>query len=108
MRALVPLIPKQIELTCAENLNELLEQPKRGTPFRVLIFDSNVFEDGHNSLKELDQLAGHRLLKEGKRILLHPRQQTSHQQELKEKGFVGFYTKPFLIEEIAKIIEDNL
>ncbi|MBI4410917.1 MAG: hypothetical protein HY541_00335 [Deltaproteobacteria bacterium] len=107
-QAVVTLIPKKAEAVCVESVDEALSLSRRGRPFRLILVDLNALADEKNGAKAAVRLGEHRLLEPAARILLHSRGAALPDQALKEQNFSAFYTKPFLAEELAKIIDDHL
>ena len=108
LQAVMTLIQKKGEAVCAESVDEALLLPRRGAPFRLILVDWNALAEEKNGVEETAKLGGHRLLAPAARILLHSRGTALPDQALKEQNFSAFYAKPFLVEELAKIIEDHL
>ena len=108
LQAVVTLVPKKAELTCAETIAEALLLPRRGAPVRLILVDWNALMEEKNGVKEAVKLGEHRLLASAVRILLHNRGAPFPEEALREQHFAGFHAKPFLPEELAGIINDHL
>ncbi|HBF13114.1 MAG TPA: hypothetical protein DDW49_06980 [Deltaproteobacteria bacterium] len=104
LRALLPYLPEMVQLTCVDRLNEALLLPKMGKPYQLVIIDWNTLA-GHNPLEpHINDLNRHPLITKAPKILIHSYNQEIPKEILTTKGFVAFYTKPFLTDELINIM----
>lgn len=98
LRAVLPLVPKEIQLECLQSLRDLESFKMRGA-FHILLADLNVFEK-KDSLHALR----HTALKGAKKILIHTHNAEFDRLAYEEEGFKQFHAKPFLTNTLAEVI----
>ncbi|MBI2340254.1 MAG: hypothetical protein HYU99_07820 [Deltaproteobacteria bacterium] len=108
LQAVAALVPKKVEAVCVESVAEALSLPRRGSAMDLVLVDWNALEEAKSGIREIGQFHDHRRLEGAARVLIHARGASLWENELKEQNFSGFYAKPFLAEELAKIIGDHL
>ncbi len=92
-----------VMLECTENPEDANLLPKTGRLFSTIVFDWQALE-GKNLDDVLEPFKKHRRLQEAVKILIHPRDKNIPQDKLKRLGITRFHAKPFLTEEIVKIL----
>ena len=104
-RAVLPLVPVKLEAVCVEMLEEAGKISKRGRAYALILADGNAFTETQvpAAMATIDK---HPLLKGARRVLINSKD-GFNPRVLKEVGFI-FYTKPFLPEELAGLIEKGV
>lgn len=104
MDAVLSLVPAKVQLTCLDGIKDVSDLPKRGTNYQLAVIDWNAVTSLDSPEKSLGQMEKHSRLKKTPRILLYPHQVDIPQSLQNKNGFKALHKKPFLTEELARIL----
>lgn len=97
--------PTKTELDCLNSTEEALSLSKKNKPYHLVIFDWNCLVNWPDCESLLTQLNGHPVLSGANWILIYPHQGEFPKMLLEKKGFRAFYSKPFITDELAQLIQ---
>lgn len=105
MELILPFVPKKAQISGFFNIGEF-EKAYFAKPIQLLIVDENFCDK--NSIGALSETIKRTAFKTARKIILVGKDSNSDRQRFAELGSPRFYTKPFLPEELAEIIDKNL
>lgn len=104
LRAVLPLVPFPVDLTCIHTPEEVSQMTGRVRPFHMVLLDFNAIDGSETGDQTLEQFRQQPRLKESSFVLIHSDKDQIQHPFFENAGFTGIYQKPFSTGELAGII----
>lgn len=107
LTTVLPLVPNKVTLDSISSIAELDSLDSKAGSYKLILIDWNLFQETDNPTPMLDMIKKHPQTQNAARILLYPHNNQRATQVFSNNDFVSFLQKPFLTDDIAKLIQTH-